>query len=338
MKLLSVIVPIYNSDKFLKRCIESIVDQSIGLINIELILVDDASKDESAKIIKEYIELYPQSIKGIFLPSNLKQGGARNAGLEVATGKYISFIDSDDWIDAEMLLSLFKLAENNEYDIVDCDINIHDGTKVVRQQISGSARCCHLDKDALIFQFGSVCTKLYKRKFFDRNEYGFRFPENMFFEDNYLMPFIALNTSSYGKLNKFYYNYFIDPNSTTRKRNNPGFYNRMVSAVMMYNGLVAKDEYISFKNEIDYRFIQLYGVNTLVQSLSLFDKVDSIKQKEIKAMWYSKSKFYGNRYFKKERKITKFIFYGMLHAPRLTKKIFNIKQLISGYFEKSCSR
>lgn len=115
--LISVIVPIYNVDQYLDRCIESITQQSYP--NLEIILVDDGSPDQCPKLCDDWA-IKDQRIKVI----HKENGGlsdARNAGLAVATGDYISFVDSDDWLNVEFYKNLLEALIDYECDVVDCD-------------------------------------------------------------------------------------------------------------------------------------------------------------------------------------------------------------------------
>lgn len=98
----SIIVPVYNVEKYLNRCVESLLNQTYK--NIEIILVNDASPDNSIAIMKEYEKKYPDIIKCIYLTKNVRQGGARNRGLKIAKGKFICFVDSDDWVDSDYII------------------------------------------------------------------------------------------------------------------------------------------------------------------------------------------------------------------------------------------
>ena len=116
-ELISIIVPVYNVEKYLEKCIESIINQNYR--NIEIILVDDGSKDNSGNICDKYAEK-DSRIKVI----HKKNGGlsdARNSGLEVAKGKYVGFVDSDDFIAKDMYEYLFKLMKNNDACISVCN-------------------------------------------------------------------------------------------------------------------------------------------------------------------------------------------------------------------------
>ncbi|MBQ8167376.1 MAG: glycosyltransferase family 2 protein, partial [Lachnospiraceae bacterium] len=116
---ISIIIPVYNVEKYLRTCLDSVVNQTWR--DVEGIVVDDASPDNSRKIIKEYERRYPDRIKGVYLDENLCQGGARNKGLEIATGDYITYLDSDDYLDVTMCEKMAYKAMETGVDIVYCD-------------------------------------------------------------------------------------------------------------------------------------------------------------------------------------------------------------------------
>ena len=101
----SIIVPVYNVEKYLRECLDSLVNQTLK--EIEIICINDASPDNSLKILKEYKKKNPDLIQLIDLKKNLFQGGARNRGLDVAQGEYIAFVDSDDIPNLDFYLSMY---------------------------------------------------------------------------------------------------------------------------------------------------------------------------------------------------------------------------------------
>lgn len=113
----SIIVPVYNAEKYLSECIDSILSQT--LTDLEVILVDDGSIDDSPEICDQYAAQYTQ-IKVIH-KANAGAASARNDGLDVAQGEYVAFVDSDDWIDADMYKRMADTAEANDCDLVICD-------------------------------------------------------------------------------------------------------------------------------------------------------------------------------------------------------------------------
>lgn len=116
MAVISVIVPVYKVEKFLDRCINSIIQQTFT--NLEIILVDDGSPDRSGEICDEW-KMKDKRIRVI----HKENGGlsdARNKGLDVATGDYVAFIDSDDWIDPDMFQLLYDATQKYQADIAEC--------------------------------------------------------------------------------------------------------------------------------------------------------------------------------------------------------------------------
>lgn len=110
---LSIIIPIYNSDLYLKDALDSLINGTYK--NLEIIVIDDASTDQSLDILKLYAQKFPDKIKLIVNNQNLGQSMARNKGLEVATGDYIGFLDSDDFVHPKMYEVMIEEARNNNY-------------------------------------------------------------------------------------------------------------------------------------------------------------------------------------------------------------------------------
>ncbi len=107
----SIIVPVYNSEKYLKDCLDSLVNQTLQ--EIEIIAIDDASSDKSLEILKEYEMRYPNKIRVYTNFKNLGQGATRNKGIKLATGEYIGFLDSDDYVNFNMYAKMYDAAKIN---------------------------------------------------------------------------------------------------------------------------------------------------------------------------------------------------------------------------------
>lgn len=107
----SIIVPVYNSEKYLKDCLDSLVNQTLK--EIEIIAIDDASNDKSLEILKDYEIKYPDKIKVYANIKNLGQGATRNKGIKLATGEYIGFLDSDDYVNFNMYAKMYEIAKKN---------------------------------------------------------------------------------------------------------------------------------------------------------------------------------------------------------------------------------
>ena len=118
--MISVIVPIYNVERYINKCIDSIIHQSYK--NLEIILVDDGSPDKCGEIIDEYSRIDKRI--HVIHKSNGGLSSARNAGLDIASGDFIGFVDSDDWIEPTMYEEMLSFMEKEQLDLVECGINL----------------------------------------------------------------------------------------------------------------------------------------------------------------------------------------------------------------------
>ena len=136
MRKISIVIPCYNVEKYLDRCIHSLTEQTIGLDALELIFVDDASTDRTGRKLEWWRKRYPDSIKVITLPENRRQGGARNEGLKYVTAETVGFVDSDDWAAPEMYEVLYGTLLREGCDFVNCrylravNVNQHVSGKI----------------------------------------------------------------------------------------------------------------------------------------------------------------------------------------------------------------
>lgn len=178
--IISIVVPVYNVEKYLDRCIESILAQSFK--DFELILVNDGSSDSSAFICDKYKGM-DKRVKVI----HKENGGlsdARNKGIEIATGKYIGFVDSDDYIDKDMYLQLYELIEMHSADIAICDAVLVSDFEQPKFKNARNVRVLTKEqalKDMICTKTISVnaWNKLYKINLFDTIKY----PKGMLYED-----------------------------------------------------------------------------------------------------------------------------------------------------------
>ncbi len=133
MYLVSLIIPIYNAENFLENTINSVINQSIGFHNIELILIDDNSKDDSRKIINEYSKKY-DNIHCYYSDKNHGfPGFGRNVGLENSTTEYVMFMDNDDELDKDICKKLYETITTENVDIVCCDKATVDSIGIIKK-------------------------------------------------------------------------------------------------------------------------------------------------------------------------------------------------------------
>lgn len=210
--LVSVIVPIYNVEKYLEKCIESIRAQLYN--HIEIILVDDGSLDGSAQICDDYQQL-DERIKVIH-KVNGGLSDARNAGLDICVGQYILFVDSDDYIHPYMIKGMIGVAINEEADIVECacqDVDELHGADFEIDKIPYNIRVLNHEEaveSILDYKLKIIaCSKLYKKSLFAK----LRFPIGKLHEDEFLIPFLVDMCSIYVLIDNRYYAYVNRENS-----------------------------------------------------------------------------------------------------------------------------
>ena len=202
MNTISVIVPIYNAEKYLAKCIESLLHQSHTALQI--ILINDGSTDQSWTIAEQYaqqdsrIQLYSH-------PTNQGQSAARNLGLMHATGKYISFVDADDYVDNDFYA--YMLHHIGDLDCV--QIGYRRVTKQGKVLIQKLPRHFH--------QFTSPCMRLYRHEVFAKHNLSF--PMGMIYEDVIFSLDFWATKPTYKMLPYTGYNYLANTNSTTATRN-----------------------------------------------------------------------------------------------------------------------
>ena len=119
MVKISIIVPVYNTAKYLDKCIQTLIKQTLE--DIEIIFIDDGSEDGSAEILKNYAKNDKRI--SILNQNHKRQGAARNYGLSIAQGEYIGFVDADDWVELDMFEKLYYPAKETDSDIVMCSMN-----------------------------------------------------------------------------------------------------------------------------------------------------------------------------------------------------------------------
>lgn len=298
---ISVILPCHNVADFLPMCMESLERQTIGIENLELIFVDDASTDDGrtwAQILA-FEQKYPNNVAAIHLEENRCQGGARNVGLEYASADYIGYLDPDDWIDANMYLSLYMKALQYQCDVVDCRtvMAYPDGTMVVRTPVEDR----YDEKESSIVEGGKhwmdcflssnygggIVTGIYRRELLLQS--GVSFPEHMKYEDNYWQAVLLLYVKKYYHMGADMYFYRQNMQSTMHKRNQNYHFDRLEierQKLQVYKELGVFER---FQKEIERDFLVSYYVNTLLIFWSDFDvppyKMFCRMQKEIKELF-----------------------------------------------------
>ena len=210
MPRLSVIVPVYKVEKYIHKCVDSILNQTFT--DFELILVDDGSPDNCGKICDEYAE--KDSRVRVIHKENGGQSSARNRGLDVARGDIIGFVDSDDDIDVNMYQNLIEFMDKEALDLVFCDVYLVRGTKIREQSMYSNNKVMSKKQglnDNLVCKIdNAVWNKIYKKEIFK----NLRFTEGIVYEDVRIMYKIFDSIKKCGYLKKSLYYYYKRKNST----------------------------------------------------------------------------------------------------------------------------
>ncbi len=289
----SVIVPVYNVYEYIDKCLDSLVHQTLK--DMEIIVVNDGSPDDSESIIKKYEKKY-KSIKYVVK----KNGGlsdARNFGLKYATGKYISFVDSDDYLELDGLEKMYNKAKEKDYDMVVSDIDYIYPDKSLR--VSSSVIEDKSLKENMITIFPAVCNKIFKRELFD---YNIRFKKDIWFEDVEFLYRLYPYIKSIGVINDSYYQYVQREGSQTNVINR-----KLYDYIDNFNGIIdfykEKKFYDEYKLELEYVYVR-YIYATFVKRAAAYPKDDYNEAVDtaIKNVKEHFPNYKKNKYFKKSLK------------------------------------
>lgn len=210
---LSIIIPVYQVEKTIKRCVDSIIGQNYR--DLQLILVDDASTDGSGEICDDFSHNNPR-IQTIHLKQNSGLSAARNAGLDKAKGEYITFVDSDDYIAPDTLKVLMEeLAIHPDYDILEYPVYEHYGSKEQRLLKLTKREYTNMQEywlEGKAFRHTYAWNKVYRHKIFS----GIRFPEGKTFEDVATLPALLKNCNIVATTDVGLYYYCSNSNSITQ--------------------------------------------------------------------------------------------------------------------------
>ncbi len=294
--MVSVVVPVYNTEKYLRRCMDSLVKQTIDPSLLEIVVINDGSTDGSADILNDYKKRYPDRIK-VFNKENGGQATARNMGIEKASGDYIGFADSDDYVDVSMFEKMYKTAVDTGADLVEC--HYHSMLELGKKDESGrplykeigtrgtisiheSARELFFDPQV------SPWNKLYKREvLIDGNV---RFPEGVIYEDTsfYIkaLPFIKKQEFIDEKL--VYYSVRQNSTMTSNLGKKVGDIVTVLNDIITFYKSIGL--YNEYKNELEYFCVK-------IMFCSNFSRIGRVTDRDLKKELFDKSFSFVNNSF-----------------------------------------
>lgn len=310
--LLSVVVPVYNMEKYVSTCIDALLNQTYR--SFQIILVDDCSEDASLSILREYKKNNSDKILLIESETNIGLGGARNLGIRSSKSEYIGFVDPDDLIYPTMYEELMSLAVKERLDIVFCGYETVHESATLKEVASRKKKYSEnlevqywntIPDDIRMSimsssKYGTVWSGVYKRELIESN--NLFFPENLIYEDCFWSYAIILEARSIGIVKEPLYFYRQRNESLSNKRNTRQHYDRIEIGKKLY-GYVKDKGYLSrYHLIVEFLFITVFTLNTYLIVLGLMDKPDVDKLNQIRLFlknnfpkWKRNSLFHAKR-------------------------------------------
>ena len=263
MPNVSVIVPVYNVEDYIERCMKSLINQTLK--DIEIIVVNDGSTDKSETKIKKYLDKYPDKIK-YFVKENGGLSDARNYGMQYATGEYIAFLDSDDYVDITLYEKMYKIAVEQNCDYVECNFI----WKYDDREQKDIGEKFNTKKEMLSKARVVAWNKLIKRNLIEKTE--IQFPKGLRYEDveffYKLLPYI----NRFGFVDECLIYYVQRGNSIVNTQNER---TKEIFVVLdnVLNYYKEKNLYEEYKTELEYTYTRLLLCSSLLRMVKIKDKV-----------------------------------------------------------------
>lgn len=274
MAKVSVIVPVYNARDYIVTCIDSLIFQTLE--DIEVIFVDDHGSDDSIAVAQNYLSEYIGEKRFRFTetPENSGPAAARNIGIREATGEYIAFLDSDDWIEPSFCNTLYYVARKNDADLAFCDISLDTtrdgGLKVKKNPKVKNGEFNRSRKCKFLTQFTSYFTTfIYRRELLIHNDISF--PNTRSSEDSCFLTCCLLAASRIASVHQPLYHYMLRGDSLSLSKSDTRHLQKLESFNKMLEFAKSREIYADFKDEIDYIYIKkafLVSIFTYIKNSS----------------------------------------------------------------------
>ncbi|MBR3167064.1 MAG: glycosyltransferase [Erysipelotrichaceae bacterium] len=292
-KKLSIIVPVYNVEKYLETCLSSLVSQ--GLDDYEILVVNDGTKDNSQKIIDRFAEEFPDIVRP-FIKENGGLSDARNFGLQRANGRYIAFIDSDDYAELNFYKGMLELAEKNNLDLVVADLEyVWENSEKEPMYKEGLSLITEEINKRLFLSPLFAWNKLYRHSML--KQLKAEYPVGLWYED---IP-VTLNIFSHACRIGYYHHIGIHYLQRGTSILGSGYSPKMYDIFTIFDRVIAsfkeKGDYDTYRDELEYLFIEHF----LVYGAFRFLRTDHYKELMSKAFDYVKKEFPAyrkNKYIK----------------------------------------
>ena len=298
MYKVSVIIPVYNTEKYLVNCLDSVLNQTLQ--EIEIILINDGSTDSSLKIMESYKQKYEDRIQ-LFSKENGGQAIARNMAIPLCHGEYIGFVDSDDYIEPDMYEKMYAKAKEVDADYVECDyVNVKVNDRGEQERIAdyGSRVRAYIDKkDMFIDPMLAPWNKIYRTK--RLQESGVRFPEGLIYEDTAFCLKAISFIERYVFLPEKCVVHFYRGTSTmnqNRALRVADIFSVLRDVIGYYQNKGILEEY---KEELEYEIVKILLCSSMIRIASISDK--TLRKQLCKDSWMMIQEYFPD--YKKNRYI-----------------------------------
>ena len=313
----SVIVPVYNVEEYLERCLDSLVNQTLK--ETEIIVVNDGTKDNSQEIIDKYKEKY-SNIKS-YIKENGGLSDARNYGIKKATGKYIAFVDSDDYVTRDMYEKMYNKANLGNFDMVVCDLNyVYDDESIIKAYSNLKHDTTDI-KQAMLNIYPAAWNKIFKKKLF---ETGIEFKKGVWFEDVEFIYRLLPYVKTIGVIHEHFNQYVQRQGSITNTVNK-----KIYHYIDNWNGIVEfykeKGLYKQYYKELEYSYVR-YIYATFLKQATSFDEEEyqNAVNTAIKNVKENFPHYRMNKYFYQSKKGIYLLLFNRKIAKIIYKKFHKI--------------
>ena len=313
MTKVSVIVPVYNVENYLEKCLESLVRQTLK--DIEIIVVNDGSTDNSLDIAKRYENKYSNILK-VFSKKNGGLSDARNFGLKYAKGKYIAFVDSDDYVKDDMFLKMYNYAVKYDLDVVVSDtiIKTDSSEYVLKSNLNYSSATLN----NYVIAYPMACIRMIRKDVLK----DFEFKKGIFYEDLEAMPSLVLRTSKIGFIDYAGYYYVQRAGSIMKQRE----FNSKLLNIFDVLDINKKRLIFKYPAEVEYLYITHLLRSATLRFLGYEDSNDYLIRIR-KIMREEFPNWKNNAYFKqssfKLKMVCTLAYNGHFGMLKIIKKIFD---------------
>lgn len=290
MKKVSMIVPCYNVENYVRECMDSLIGQSIGVEELEIIAVDDASTDGTLAILQEYEQRFPESVMLIPLPENNGPGYVRNIALAYATGEYVMYADSDDWLDTGAVEKLYNKIKKFDAEVLEFGFFRagENGCRADRLFDGRKCRMWNIDSalerkkfSVLGIVSGVAWNKIYKASFL--KEHQLVFAEGLRYEDTLFTMLLLLSVKKYALYPEPFYFYRINGQGIMLSCpvNDYGQFDRAKVQVAMLRQCEERKLLEPYYDIIEANFVRVYYVETLVPVVERFEHLPAKEVREL---------------------------------------------------------